>query len=114
MDLFNLTNCNCGTTGELRTDVADNDNDFTIIAEVPGLIDEQIDVSFEDGFITITADYGDADDTKRVRTGKFSKTYEVQNVEVDNIEAKLENGLLRLTLPKSEQSKARKITISKS
>lgn len=108
------TTCKCAM---LRTNVVDNEDNYVIMAEVPGLADDQVDVSYEDNVLTITADWGEkkeGEGFKEVRTGKYTKSFGVSDVDVENIDAKMANGILTLTVPKSESTKARKITINKS
>ena len=100
-DFFNL-NCEA-----LRINVSDN----IVTVEVPGLKEDQIDVSYENGVLSITADWGE---NKEGRTGKYSNSYRVPDIDSEKIDAKLENGLLTLTLPKSDNTKTKKIKINKS
>lgn len=114
-DFFGLRKpCNCGM---LRTSVVDNEDDYIIKAEVPGLADDQIDVSYDEGVLTISANWGEkkeGEGFKEVRTGEYRKSFSVNGVDVEKINAKLADGILTLTVPKSESTKARKITINKS
>lgn len=115
-DFFGISkaSCNCG---KLRTNVIDNEDNYVIQAEVPGLADDQVDVSYEDNVLTITANWGEkkeGEGFKEVRTGKYSKSFSVGGVDVAAIDAKMANGILTLTVPKAENTKARKIEINKS
>ena len=115
-DFFGLrpSTCNCG---KLRTNVIDNEDNYVIQAEVPGLADDQVDVSYEDNVLSITANWGEkkeAEGFKEVRTGKYSKSFSVGGIDVADIDAKMANGILTLTVPKAENTKARKIKINKS
>jgi len=102
-DFFGL-NPNCKT---LRMNVLDN----IVTFEVPGLKEDQIDVSYKNGVLSITADWGEK---KEGRTGKYSNSYRVPDIDSEKIDAKLESGLLTLTLPKSDNTKTKKIKINKS
>lgn len=89
----------------LRMNVLDN----IVTFEVPGLKEDQIDISYKNGVLSITADWGEE---KEGRTGKYSNSYRVSDIDSEKIDAKLENGLLTLILPKSDNTK--KIKINKS
>jgi HSP20 family protein len=88
-------------------------------AEVPGVSLEQIEVSIQHGVeLTIQGERpadsaGSASWHRRERgVGRFERVLTLPvPVEVEKVEARLENGVLRLTLPKAESVKARRIPI---
>ena len=73
--------------------------------EVPGFGSEDIDISVEGKILTVSGKKG-------VRT--FKRSYRLSSkVNTDAITAKVENGLLTLTLPSSEEApKVRKVSIT--
>ena len=101
----NRHGCKC-----LATFVEDNENDIVVTAEVPGLADEQVSVSMEDGVLTIKAEYGE---DNSFRKGTWTKSYKAENIDVEGIVAKIEVGVLTITLPKSEAVKPKKIEIQR-
>jgi HSP20 family protein len=90
--------------------------------DLPGLAPEQVDVSFDRNTLTVKGTRSDtipSDKTeKRVffverSPGAFSRTLRFpQYVEASKIEAKFANGVLTVSVPKSEAAKARKISIT--
>lgn len=99
----NRHGCKC-----LTTFVEDNENDIIVTAEVPGLADEHVSVSMEDEILTVKGEYGE---DNSFRKGTWSKSYRAENIDVENISAKLDLGVLTITLPKSEAAKPKKIEI---
>lgn len=109
-----------GTGWHPRVDVAESENDFTVHAELPGLRKEDIQVTLEDNMLTITGErkYEDAQKDKqfyrRERAyGTFKRTFGLgTEVDADKIAATYKDGLLILTLPKSEAAKPRQIDVT--
>jgi len=93
---------------------------FYLEAELPGLTQEQVQVSVTTNRsqVTITGERK-LDETlkgnwhRRERGfGKFQRTLKLPvAIDADKVEAKLENGVLQLTLPKAEEAKPRRITV---
>ena len=98
--------CKC-----LATNVKDNDDNIIVTAEVPGLTEDQVSISMEDGVLTIKGEYGEEGDNF-FRTGTWSKSYRAENIDVENVKAALNAGILTITLPKAEAVKPKQIAIS--
>lgn len=87
---------------------------------VPGLKAEDLSVTFENGVLTISGEIKQATEQQersyhRVerRYGRFSRSVTLPtSVRGDAIEARLEHGLLHLSVPKAEEVKPRKITVN--
>lgn len=113
------------TSWGIALDVVENEGGYEISAAVPGLKPDEIDVTINDGVLTIQAetslerDETSEDQPVRVhirerRYGQFTRSLRLPtDVDFDKIEANHENGVLTLTLPKSEAAKPRKIEIKK-
>lgn len=97
-------------TNNLVAITKETDNEYIIRAEVPGLSHDDIEISYENNILNISATWEEKND-RSIRKGKYSKSYTVYGIDSENINAKLENGILNITLPKSEKLKARKIQI---
>lgn len=101
-------------------DVLDLEKAYLISVDVPGLRKEDLDIEMKDNHLHIRGERrfaATAENSKVVRTekryGKFSRVFTIpQNVKTDGIEARFENGVLELTLPKEEKAQSKKITIS--
>lgn len=101
-------------------DVVENKESFVIQAELPGLKREDIEVSFHEGTLTISGERKSetaSDDTSVHRVeryaGRFERSIELPPyVAVDKAKAAYTDGVLTVTLPKSEQAKPRKIDVA--
>jgi HSP20 family protein len=95
-------------------DIVDKDKAYEITAELPGLDQNNIDVKFSDGTLTIKGkkDYY----LSERRYGSFQRSFGVPgSVDADKINASFKNGVLTVTLPKTAeaQKSEKKITINK-
>jgi HSP20 family protein len=104
----------------LPLDVTATADAVTIEAALPGIKPDDVDITVENGAVTIsgkTADERSADEgsyvLQEIRRGSFSRTVTLPNgLEPDKATATFENGILRLEIPKAEQLKPRQIKIS--
>jgi HSP20 family protein len=104
----------------LPLDVTTNADSVTIEAALPGTRPEDVDITVENGTVTITgktADERSAEEgsyvVQEIRRGSFSRTVALPNgLEPDKAKATFEHGILRLEIPKAEQLKPRQIKIS--
>ena len=100
-------------------DLSETDNAYLIEATVPGLKAEDLNVTFENGILTISGEVKQSEETRernyhRIerRYGRFSRSVNLPTtVRGDAIEARLENGVLHLRVPKAEEVRPRKITV---
>ena len=105
-----------------QTDVAEDDDGFTISVELPGLDENDIDLSSKNGRLIISGEKStERDDVekdyhiKERRHGSFRRSFNVpEYVNEKNIKADFSRGVLTITLPKkpSVASAARKIKIT--
>lgn len=107
--------------GEIKIDVTENDKDYEVRAEVPGAKKEDIRVTVDGNFVSIAAEARKEKEDKSkggrviVREsyyGSVSRGFSLAS-EIDDkaVVAKLEDGVLKLTLPKREGTGARSIAI---
>lgn len=100
-------------------DVLETESAYRVIADLPGLNVEDINVNFHDGVLTISGEVHDTqhDDGVNVlvreRTfGKFSRRVNLpMPIDVEAIDASYDNGVLTLALPKAESAKPRQIEV---
>ena len=92
-----------------RTDVVDTGDAFKLEAELPGFDKEDIRIDVENDCLTVSAEHKSEKKeenekknfVKRERfCGSYTRSFDVSGINVDGIEAKYENGVLTLTLPK--------------
>lgn len=96
--------------GKLQTLADETEDAYIIKAEVPGLSHDDIDINYENNLLTLKAEWKEKEE-KGLRRGKVQKSYTIYGVDADKITAKLDNGILKLTLPKSEKAKPKRIQI---
>ena len=86
---------------------------------MPGVTSDNVTIDLNEGVLTLKGDvtpWENADETDvlvEFEIGKYYRQFTLSEiVDQEKIEAKLENGVLRLTLPKAEKAKPRKITVN--
>ena len=100
-------------------DVAEMKNEFVVNVEAPGMDPKDFDISLSKGMLTITGekkqDRVEKEENYHLierRHGTFSRSISLpQEVEDDKISASYKNGVLTVTLPKSEGAKRNEIKI---
>jgi HSP20 family protein len=99
--------------------IAENKDRYKVTLAAPGMKKEDFNVNVEDNILTISADQKEAKEVKDERTTRmeynytsFSRSFTLpEDVKQEAIDAKYENGVLVLVLPRKEDS--RKLTTSK-
>lgn len=105
-------------------EIEDTKDALFVTAELPGIDPGHVDVSVDDGVLTISGEKRDEhkegkEDSEYYlferRFGSFRRAFTLSDkVDVDKISASFDKGVLKVTLPKTEKtkSKGRKITVS--
>ena len=100
-------------------DITEKENTFEIIADVPGMSAEDVEISVEKRVLLVSGSRssnvtGDKDSTVRSErvSGTFNRRFTLpDSVDVDGIEAKVTNGVLTVSIPKTAESTTRKIAV---
>jgi HSP20 family protein len=100
-------------------DVRDSGNESVIAVDLPGVAREDIKISIDKGILSISGerkDPGLPEGSRPLRNeigyGTFVRTLELPHpVHLEAISAELNNGILRLVLPKAEEARPRAISI---
>lgn len=108
-----------GAAWQPRINVIDLEDKFEISAELPGMTKEQVNIELNNNILTLSGEKIEEHETKDrnchrcERTyGKFHRSFRLSpEVESEKIEAKFDNGILTLSLPKSEKSVSKRIEI---
>ena len=114
-DRFFLRANNCSTQHMMRTDIKENKSDYQMFIELPEVKKEDTRITLENGYLKVTAtlnkeDENDEDYIYRERSyGEFSRSYYVgDTVKLQDISAKLENGVLTVDIKKRSEKEIEK------
>ena len=100
-------------------DISENEKAFTLLADIPGVNPEDIEISMEKGVLTIkgersTENIEEGENYRRVerQSGHFYRRFTLpESADADKIEAKSEHGVLTVTIPKQEVAVSRRIEV---
>lgn len=100
-------------------DIRETDESFVVYVELPGLTAEEVNIDVEDSVLRLSGERRfegeeDKEGFRRVerRYGAFSRSFSLpETVDADAVHAKLDSGVLKLTLPKRDVPGARKVTV---
>src|ERR1700761_3968778 len=101
-------------------DIHEGPDGLVLEADLPGVGQDNVAIQLEDNVLTLTAKVDGPPTEGRVlheeyRTTDFERSFILSDeVDRERIAAALENGVLRLTLPKAERAKTRRIEIKSS
>ena len=101
----------------IKTDIHETDNEYIVEAELPGISKDNIQVTYENGVLTISGqqqtDTVDEDKKGKLIRSERSLTsvrrqYLLENVKEDEIKASYSDGILKVTLPKDSNKEIKK------
>lgn len=103
------------------TDVVEREHEIQVVCELPGLGRDEVELSLENNVLTVSGEKherheqggeGDTYHLSERRWGRFSRSFVLpREVDQDRIAAHFENGVLTVSIPKSEKARRRKIEI---
>ena len=119
MDAFAFPTANWNyaknTANVMKTDIKENDKGYELDVDLPGYKKEDVKAELKDGYLTISASNDNTkeekdEDGKYIRkeryTGSVSRSFYVgKYVTEEDIHAKFENGILKLSVPKVDAPK---------
>jgi HSP20 family protein len=101
------------------TDIYETADNLMVVMEMPGVKRENIDVAVEDGVLKVYGrlDFSNYSGLQPVYTeynvGHYARNFQLSSkIDQSKITAKMQDGVLYLTLPKTEEGKPRTISIS--
>lgn len=99
-------------------DIFETERDITLLADLPGVNAENLTIDLRENTLTLIGDVEPVDSGSEEKimvefeTGRYYRQFSVSNViDQGKIDANLTDGVLRLTLPKVEEAKPRKIEV---
>lgn len=94
-----------------NVDVKETDDAYLVEADLPGMKKDAINLEYKEGYLTISAKRDDVVEDKKDsyvrrerRYGEFKRSFYVDNIEKDKINASFNDGVLKITLPKNEKA----------
>lgn len=101
------------------TNVSEDTENYYVRAELPGIKSNELNIQVTEEGVSISGERKIPEEGNTVRyhrrereAGKFSRLINLpKKVDVNKVEASMENGILKVTIPKSEAAKPRKITV---
>ena len=102
-------------------DIKEDDQAFTLMADIPGVDPDDIEVTMDKGVLTIKGERQSEKKTEEENYKRVERQYGVfyrrftlpDSANADGIEATSEHGVLKITIPKQEIAQSRRITVKK-
>ena len=118
LDRF-FTHADDGAVRYPTVDVKENEDNFVVEAELPGVTEKEIDVKVENDLLTISSHREAEKEEKKEhyilrerRASAFSRSFTLpKNTNRDGIQAVFRNGVLTLTIPKTPEAKPKTIDV---
>jgi HSP20 family protein len=100
-------------------DIAENDKEFVVSAELPGIDIKDVEISISDGILSVKGekkhekeDKGEGYHRIERRYGSFHRSFRIPGkLESDKVDASYKDGILKVLLPKAEGTETKKIEI---
>jgi HSP20 family protein len=111
---------NAETDWSPSVDVSESEDGYEIKADVPGLQRQDIRISFENGLLTLKGEKKQENEVKgknfhKVERchGRFERSFRLPDgIKADAIKAKVDNGVLTVSIPKAEEAKPKEIAVA--
>jgi HSP20 family molecular chaperone IbpA len=102
-----------------EVDIFETDHEITVLADMPGVAADGVNIELRDGVLTLNGDVkpwegpDESDVLVEFEIGKYYRQFTLSDaIDQNKIDGKLEDGVLRLTLPKAQKAVPRQITVS--
>jgi len=101
------------------TDVSEDNDNYYLKADLPGIKKEDVKISFSDGSLSISGERSQEKETKEKKFhriersyGKYYRSFNLpKEIKEDKIKAEFTDGQLNITIPKAEEVKPKEISI---
>lgn len=99
------------------TDLYETEEAYVVESELPGFSRDDIRVSLEDGTLSIGGRREETAEERSYRRreragGRFERRFRLpRSVKAEDVEARMEDGILRVHVPKAEEARSRKIEV---
>ena len=102
-----------------RADIYETEKEIIVLADIPGANEKTVDITLEKNVLSITAFVEPAIPSgfevayAEYEEGDYQRSFRLSDeIDRDKIEATVSDGVLRLNLPKSQEARIKKITVS--
>jgi len=102
-------------SNSFKVDLKEDENNYTIDADLPGIKKEDISLEYDNNYLTISAKREETVENKddafvrRERTyGEFKRSFYIDNIDENTVDASFTDGVLKVILPKKEKGIQRK------
>ncbi len=104
---------------QLKVNIVENEDNYTLTAEVPGMKEKDINLEIADGRMTLKGLAEESQETEekpyRMREysrRSFERSFRIgEGIDEENVSAKLDSGILTVVLPKKEEAKPKKVKV---
>lgn len=104
------------STSKLQTNMQETEDAYLLDLNVPGILKEDINISYENQYLTIEVSKNSLNNDnkyliKEINTSKIKRSYYLPNVNGDSIKASLNDGVLTIKLDKQSKKETKNIII---
>lgn len=107
------------SSDQLKVNVVENEDNYTLTAEVPGLTEKDLDIEIKDGQMTLKGHFEESQEKSeehyRMREftrRSFERSFRIgEGVDPDKISAQLNHGILTVILPRREEAKPKTVKV---
>ena len=108
--LENLFLENFSNSKFLRTDIAENEEEYKLLIDLPGVNKKDISLDFNDQYLTLAVKHEEDVDDSNIRyirkersSYSYTRSYYLNEADQDQIKAKLDNGVLTIIVKKAKE-----------
>jgi len=102
-----------------KVDISENEKEYVVEAEMPGISKKDVDINFNEGKLILSVNKEESEDKsdknyvhRERRSMSMARSIYLADADEEAVKAKLENGMLEITVPKkTKESNSKKITI---
>lgn len=112
---FNDDSFFSNSVSPMKVDIKDTADAYILEAEIPGIEKEQLNIDYQNNYLTISTNTEDELNEEKDnyirrerRSQKMSRSFYIENINADTIDAEYKNGLLKITLPKDDLNSKKK------
>ena len=95
------------TPTQMRSDIKENESEYQIEVELPGFDKKDVNISYDDGYLTVSASQNQEKEnkhhkyvTKERNYSSLERNYYVGDIDYSKIKAKMDKGVLEIVIPK--------------